>query len=477
MKPLDKPWSRSATDVLHSLDTRLTGLTASEAAERLRTYGPNALDVKKRSPLLDALIGQARNPMSWLLVFATVVSSVAGELTDAVVIALVIIISAALGIFQEKRASNAVEQLRSRVAMRSQVIRDGVQTEVLSEELVLGDVVVLSAGSLIPADGIVLSARDLQVSESILTGETFPVDKEPGVSAVDALLGKRRGFLFLGTSVRSGTGKLLVTATATQSEYGHIAKTLSLRPADTDFDRGLRRFGYLLTRVMIVLVVFTFAATVLTHQPPVDSLLFAIALAVGLAPEMLPAIVAVNLSRGARRMAEHGVIVRRLSAIESFGSMDILCTDKTGTLTLGEVTLAQALDAVGTESARVLQLAFVNASLETGMANPLDTAIRERGGAEGCVLDGWEKLDELPYDFARKRLGIVAKEPNGETLLVDKGALAKVVEVSSFVRIGDTVEPLDEARREALLARGRALGAEGLRAVGVATKVLGVRDH
>ena len=196
MKPLDKPWSRSATDVLHSLDTRLTGLTASEAAERLRTYGPNALDVKKRSPLLDALIGQARNPMSWLLVFATVVSSVAGELTDAVVIALVIIISAALGIFQEKRASNAVEQLRSRVAMRSQVIRDGVQTEVLSEELVLGDVVVLSAGSLIPADGIVLSARDLQVSESILTGETFPVDKEPGVSAVDALLGKRRGFLF-----------------------------------------------------------------------------------------------------------------------------------------------------------------------------------------------------------------------------------------------------------------------------------------
>jgi Mg2+-importing ATPase len=473
--PLDKPWSQPASNVLASLDARAGGLTTGEALERLHRFGANTLAVKKRSPVLDALLGQVRNPMSWLLLFAAVVSSIAGEITDAVVIALVIALSAVLGIFQEKRASNAIEQLRSRVAMRCQVMRDGVAAEVLAEEIVLGDVVVLSAGSLVPADGIVLSAKDLQVSESILTGETFPVDKEPSVSAADAPLGQRRGYLYLGTSVRSGTAQLLVTSSATQSEYGRIAKTLSLRAPDTDFDRGLHRFGYLLTRVMIVLVVFTFAATVLTHQPPVESLLFAIALAVGLAPEMLPAIVAVNLSRGARRMADEGVIVRRLSAIESFGSMDTLCTDKTGTLTAGEVSLSNALNWMGEDDAHVLQLAFVNASLETGMANPLDTAIRARGKADGCVLEGWEKRDELPYGFARKRLGIVAKEPSGEVVLVDKGSLAKVVEVSSFVRTGEGVKPLDETMRKAILARGRALGEQGLRALGVATKPLGVR--
>ncbi|MBX3272234.1 MAG: magnesium-translocating P-type ATPase [Sandaracinaceae bacterium] len=474
--PPTPPWSRPPDELLAELGSRAAGLTSAEAAERLARLGPNALEVRRRAPWLDVLTHQLRNPMSWLLVFAAIVSSVAGEVTDAVVITFVIALSAALDGWQQHRASQALEKLRTRIALRCDVLRDGALREVPTSEVVPGDVVSLAAGSLVPADGVVLEAKDLQLAEAILTGETFPVEKEPGTSAPDAPLGARRNALFLGTSVRSGTGKLLVTTPARESEYGRIAKTLALRPPETDFDRGLRRFGYLLTRIMIALVVFTFTATVLTRQPAVESLLFAIALAVGLAPEMLPAIVAVNLSRGARRMAERGVLVRRLSAIESFGSMDVLCTDKTGTLTRGDVVLEAALSPDGAPSARVLQLAVVNAALETGLANAMDAAIRARAGADASA-EGWEKLDELPYDFVRRRLGIVARAPDGQVLLVEKGSLATVLEVCRAARNGEGEVPLDDDARGRVLARGRELGAAGLRTLGVATRRLAAADR
>jgi Mg2+-importing ATPase len=408
VRPIESPWSREPAALLSSLRSSERGLTQAEAEARRRSDGPNSLEVTRRRPWLDALIVQLRNPLSWLLVFAATVSSLAGEVTDAVVIVAVLALSGMLDAIQQHRASRAIEALRARIALQCDVLRDGEVRSVPSSDVVVGDVVLLGAGSLVPADGVLLETKDLQISEAILTGETFPVLKAPGTSAPDAALGARKNALYLGTSVRSGTGRLLVTTLAKDSEYGRIARTLSLRAPETDFDRGIRRFGYLLTRVMVALVVFTFAATALTSQPPIESLLFAIALAVGLAPEMLPAIVTVNLSRGARRMAARGVVVRRLTAIESFGSMDVLCTDKTGTLTRGEITLGEALDADGAPSAHVLELAHVNAALETGLASPMDAAIRARGEHDGLDVRGWKKLDELPYDFVRKRLGIVA---------------------------------------------------------------------
>ncbi|MFO0714254.1 MAG: magnesium-translocating P-type ATPase [Sandaracinus sp.] len=469
MAKLEHAWAQTREALLAALASRDEGLTGVEAAARRRADGPNSLEITRRRPWLDALLEQLRNPMSWLLVFAAVVSSLAGELTDAVVIVAVIVLSGILDALQQHRASRAIEALRARIALRCDVLRDGQSASVLAEDVVVGDVILLSAGSLVPADGVVLAAKDLQVSEAILTGETFPVLKAPGTSAVDAPLGKRGNALFLGTSVRSGTGTMLVTALAKDTEYGRIAKTLSLRAPETDFDRGIRRFGYLLTRIMVALVVFTFAATVLTHQPPIDSLLFAIALAVGLAPEMLPAIVTVNLSRGARRMAERGVVVRRLTAIEGFGSMDVLCTDKTGTLTRGEIALGDALDVEGAHGTRVLELGYVNAALETGLASPMDAAIRARGEHDGLDVKAWEKLDELPYDFSRKRLGIVARDPSGVRRLVEKGALATVLDVSSHARTASGVVALDDALRERVLAKGRELGGRGMRTLGVAS--------
>jgi Mg2+-importing ATPase len=474
---IDRPWSLEPAGLLASLGSSEGGLAQLEAEARRRAGGPNTLEVSRRSPWLDALVTQLRNPLSWLLVFAATVSSLAGEVTDAAVISAVLVLSAMLDAIQQHRASKAVEALRARIALTCDVLRDGEVRSTPAADVVVGDVVLLAAGSLVPADGVVLEAKDLQVSEAILTGETFPRLKTPGASPADASLAERSNALFLGTSVRSGTGRMLVTTLAMQSEYGRIARTLSLRAPETDFDRGIRRFGHLLTRIMIALVVFTFAATVLTAQPPIESLLFAIALAVGLAPEMLPAIVTVNLSRGARRMAERGVVVRRLTAIESFGSMDVLCTDKTGTLTRGEISLGEAIDVEGSPSAHVLGLAYVNAALETGLASPMDAAIRARGERDGLEVHGWQKLDELPYDFVRKRLGIVAVDPGGVRRLVEKGALAAVLDVSSQVRTRAGVVPLDDDTRERILERGRSLGAQGMRTLGVASAEVGERER
>ncbi len=478
MRAPESPASWRVEALLEALGTGANGLSEQEAARRLAEAGPNALEPSRSRPYLDALTNQLRSPLAWLLVFAAVVSSLAGEETDAAVIATVLVLGAVVGGVQEFRAGRAIERLKARIALLCEVVRDGVTRRVPAESLVVGDIVLLGAGSLVPADGVLLEARTLQVSEAVLTGETFPTEKTPGPTEPGTPVARRTNAAFLGTSVRSGTGRLLVTATAPDSELGRLAGRLAGRPRETEFDRGLRRFGALLTRIVLVLVTFTFAATVLTHQPPIDSLLFAIALAVGLAPELLPAVVTVTLARGARRMAERGVIVRRLSAIESLGSMDVLCTDKTGTLTRGEVVLSAALDPWGAPSEAVRRLACVNACFEAGVTNALDEALRRAAASSGDTeaslrAAGWEKLDELPYDFVRKRLGVVVRRPDGEVVLVDKGSLAKVLEVSSAVRVGEGEQPLDAASRAAIRERARALGAAGWRTLGVATRRLG----
>ena len=329
-------WSIAPEQLLTELRTSPNGLSQDDAERRLQQYGPNALKAGGQTTAFGLLLNQFKSPLVLILVFAAVISVIAGEWPDAGD-------RAGRGARQHDtrlragihRASNAIEKLRSTLTIKSSVVRDGQSRVVLSEQVVPGDVVLLSAGSLIPADGVVLEANDLFVNQAVLTGEVFPVEKKPEKVAANASLTERVNCVFMGTSVRSGTARVLIVQTAKATVFGQIAERLKLRPPETEFERGVQRFGYLLTRVMLVMVVVVLAVNIVRDKPPLDSLLFALALAVGLTPELLPAIISITLSHGAQRMAKRGVIVRRLNAIENFGSMDVLCTDKTGTLTEG----------------------------------------------------------------------------------------------------------------------------------------------
>ncbi len=455
--------------LLASFDTRPSGLTSDEARRRLAEHGPNTLERRGRGPTIDAILSQARNPLAWLLLFAAVVSTAVREWADAIVVAGILVLGSVIGAVQERRASVAIAALRARIAARAVALRDGAEVTVASAELVPGDVIALTAGSLVPADAVLLDAKDLYALQAVMTGETLPAEKRAAPSEPDAPLAERRNVVFQGTSVRSGVARAVVVRTGPSSEYGALAARLALRPPETDFDRGIRRFGYLLTRVMVALVFVVFAAGVLRHKPPTDSLLFAIALAVGLAPEMLPAILSITLAHGARAMAARGVVVRRLSAIENFGSMDVLCTDKTGTLTEGTVRLERAVGPDGGDSPSVLRLACWNASLETGLTNPLDDAIRARAAVDNVEAPP-PKVDEVPYDFQRKRMSVVVREPDGRCTIITKGAVEPVLSACDHVRTGDgQIAPLDAGHRGELVARFHAWSADGIRALGVAT--------
>jgi Mg2+-importing ATPase len=412
------------------------------------------------------LLKQIRSPLVLILVFAAVVSGVVSEWLDAIIIISIVLGSAVLGFFQEYRASNAVTELRARVQLRTRVRRDGQVVEVPAADLVPGDVLVLGTGGLVPADGRVLGAVDCHVSEAILTGETFPVEKTAGVIAAETPMAGRSNCLWMGTTVRAGTAEMLVVATGARTAYGTVAQHLALRPPETAFEQGIRQFGHLLTRVMVVLVIVVFAANVFQQRPAVDALLFAIALAVGIAPELLPAILAVTLAHGARRMAEQGVIVRQLNSIENLGSMEVLCTDKTGTLTEGAVTLDGGFGPDGASSDRPIVFGRVNASLQAGLVGPLDQALLESG-----LVEGWEKLGEIPFDFFRKRLSVVARQGAGEPQLICKGAFERVLEACDHIA-GDPQKGLGAHERRTLIDRFEADSREGWRVVGVAVKQL-----
>lgn len=452
------------------------GLTAAQAAARLAQYGPNTIGAARRAGAIGLYARQFKSPLVLILIVASVVSLVATEWVDAGVVLVIVFGSTILGFVQEYIASNAVERLRSQVTLRALVIRDGAELMLPSAEVVPGDVVRLSAGSLVPADALVLEAKDFFVSQAVLTGETFPVEKMPGTVAPAAGLTERSNCVFMGTSVRSGTARVLVAATGKQSVFGQIAGKLALRPALTEFERGIQRFGYLLTRIMLVMVMTVLAINIFMAKPPIESLLFALALAVGLAPELLPAIISVTLSHGAKRMARLGVIVRRLNSIENLGSMDVLCTDKTGTLTAGVVQLDAAADLAGHPSAEVLRLACINARFQTGMANPLDEAVSCAGEKAGVDLATVIKVDEIPYDFVRKSLSVVAADAAGVRTLVTKGALSNVLAMCDRVRDGKAVAVLDAAARAQIEASYDAWSTQGFRVLGVASRVVEQRS-
>jgi Mg2+-importing ATPase len=470
-------WSRDVGELSASLGSGVNGLTAARAAERLAEVGPNSVEDAQRLGPLRLLWRQVESPLVLILIFAAAVSLGLSEWVDAAIILAIVIGSTLLGFYQEYRASAAVEELKKRLALTCRVVRDGVEQTVRADVLVPGDVLVLCAGNLIAADGRILEARDFLVSEASMTGESFPMEKQPGVVAADAPLARRTNVVFLGASVRSGTARVLVVDTGRRTAFGAIAARLRAREPETNFARGLRQFGYLLIRSMVVIVVAVLTVNLLLHRPLVESLLFSVALAVGLSPELLPAIVSVTLAAGARAMSREGVIVRRLDAIENLGSMTVLCTDKTGTLTEGTIVLADATDPKGRPSAAVQQLAFLNASFETGIDNPIDAAIVSAGRQAGLSTAGHGKIDEIPYDFLRKCLTIVMAEGGDleRHLVVTKGAFSNVLSLCTQVEHDGAVLPLTDVLTAELAAYYEAKGKAGFRVLALATRTVSAK--
>lgn len=472
-------WAIGIDEVERRLGSGRQGLSTPEAEERIARFGANHVEERAVNGALRLLLRQFESPLVLVLVFAACVSAALRDWVDAGIVVAIVLASALLGSAQEHRASSAMRQLRQRLALVARVLRDGVERDVPASSVVPGDVVLLSAGKLVPADGLVLEATDFLVSEAAITGESFPVEKRPGTVDAGVPAAGRTNAVFLGSSVRSGTARMLAVRTGRATDFGAIAERLRLRAPETDFARGVRQFGQVLVRTMLVIVFAVLTANLLLGRPPVDSLLFSVALAVGLTPELLPAIVTVTLAAGARAMGARGVIVRRLDSIENLGSMDVLCTDKTGTLTTGAIVMKDALDASGAHDDAVARLAFVNAALETGIENPLDAAIVAAGQAAGFDVAGIAKIDEIPYDFMRRCLTIVVADPDapGRHLLVTKGAFANVLERCVAVAVPGGEAPLDERRRAALDAVFRARGAEGQRVLALATRSVEARPR
>ncbi|HZX58658.1 MAG TPA: magnesium-translocating P-type ATPase, partial [Mucilaginibacter sp.] len=434
--------------------------------KRLVTYGPNTIKANTRSSAIILFLSQFKSPVTLLLIIAALLSAGLQDITDTVIILTIVLISSCLGFWQEKGAADAVRELLKMVQLHCMVIRNGATKEIASEDVVPGDVVVLSAGDIIPGDSLIMDSQELFVDEAAFTGETYPVEKESCVLPVNTSLAKRKNSLFMGAHIISGKATALVIKTGKDTEFGKISEGLQMRAPETDFEKGIRKFGYMLMEITLLLVIIIFAINVYLHKPVLDSFLFSLALAVGLTPQLLPAIISVNLSTGARRMAKQKVIVKRLSSIENFGSMNILCSDKTGTITEGKVNLKDALDIDGKHSDKVLQYAWLNASMQKGFHNPIDDAISSGFDGKGNTFT---VKSEIPYDFIRKRLTIVVKDGK-ETLAITKGALNAVMSVCDRVESeAGKVSALAHSK-PAILNQYQQLSNAGYRTLGVCYK-------
>jgi Mg2+-importing ATPase len=412
---------------------------------------------------------QFNSPIILILFFATGLSFFLRDPADAFIILSIILASGLLGFWQERGASNAVQRLLSIVQIKATVLRDGAAKEIPIEEIVPGDIVVLSAGDIIPGDAMVMDSKDLFVDEAMLTGETFPAEKAEAVVSPETPLSKRTNALWMGTHVISGSAHALIVRTGKETEFGKVSERLKLRPPETEFEHGIRRFGYFLLEVTMVLVVAIFAINVYLSRPVLESMLFSLALAVGLTPQLLPAIISINLSHGAKRMAQKKVIVKRLSSIENFGSMNVICSDKTGTLTEGVVHVQSAYDVDGVANEKVLFYAYLNAFYETGFTNPIDEAIRNH---QRFDLSGYVKQDEIPYDFLRKRLSILVS--HGDThLMVIKGALQNVLDTCTTVELKEGAIVDIAAARDRIQKHYEEFSGKGFRTLGVAYRNMG----
>ena len=473
-------WNLPLQHLLTALACDVQGLSTDESVRRLAAYGANTLGAKRQRWVALEFLAHFRSPLVLLLLAACIVSAAMGDATSAIVIAAIVIGSVALEFVQERRAGDAAERLRQSVALQASVLRDGVFVRVAAAQIAPGDVVRLCAGDLVPADARVLEACDFFVRQSMLTGEAYPVEKQASdLAAADGDLSAALNAAFMGSSVLSGSATLLVCRTGRMTFLGEVSDTLREPVAPTAFERGTRGFGELVVKLTAALVLFVTFALLFAHRPLAQTFLFAVALAVGLTPELLPMIVSVTLARGAMRMAARKVVVKHLPAIQNMGSMDVLCTDKTGTLTEACIRLERHIDAEGRDSPRVLQLAWLNSHFESGLRSPLDDAILAQ---EGIDVSGWKKIDEVPFGFERRRVSVLV-EQGAERLLVVKGApedmLALCSECESAGAGGSfATAPLDDVARARAVAQFEALSRDGFRVLAVAWRRVPLsQDH
>ncbi len=449
------------------------GLSSKEAARLLKVYGENVLHVKKSKSVLRLLLAQFNSPLIYMLLFAAILSLLLYDNTDAFIIFGIILASSLLTFFQERGALESMEKLLEVVQIKAEVVRDGASVEIAAEKVVPGDIVLLKAGDVVPADCRLLEAANLFVDEATLTGESFYTEKFPGEVAQDAPLAKRTNTLFMGTHVVSGHAKACVEVTGTKSEFGKISTRLRFQPPETEFEHGVRRFGYFLGEVTLILLVIIFACNVYLGRSAVESMLFSLALAVGLTPQLLPAIISVNLAHGAKMMAKKKVIVKRLASIENFGSMNILCADKTGTLTTGDIKLDSAVGVDGEKSEKVHLFASINSALQTGYKNSIDDCLMRESHPE---TNRWQKLDELPYDFVRRRLSIVAKKDN-QKILITKGAFREVLGCCTMCEVADGKQVPIQSVAKDLEKRFEEYANQGFRVLSIAYKLQPEREE
>ena len=451
------------------------GLSQVEARARLARFGPNLFRERREKSLLRQYLSRFKNPLVLILLVASAVSAFTGEVTNFLIITGMVLLSVTLDFVQEYRANAAAEKLRQSVSVRTTVLRDGRSLDVAVTAVVPGDVALLAAGDLIPADGVVLDARDFFVKQALLTGEPYPVEKRPGTPPSSATeLVEATNAVFMGTSVISGSARVLVVKTGTLTAIGEIADSVSRPSEPTSFEIGTRRFGMLIMRLTVLMVLFVLLVNTLSHKPWLESFLFAVALAVGLTPELLPMVISVTLARGALRMARQKMIVKRQTAIQDLGSMDVLCTDKTGTLTEAKIRMERHVDAQGRDSARVLELAYLNSFFESGLKSPLDEAILEH---QDIQTDAWNKIDEVPFDFERRRVSVLLDRGATRALVV-KGAPDDILRLCTHYEADgpEQQRPMDDAARAALQAQYQALEQDGLRVLGIAWRQVAL-DH
>jgi Mg2+-importing ATPase len=480
--PSHEYWNHLPEELIQQLQTDSDyGLPSSEADKRLSFCGKNVIKSRRDTNLAKLLLSQFKTPIIIIFMFTAFLSIFLGRSEDSIIIIAIVILSGLLGFWQEKGAVDAVNKLVSIVQPKSSVLRDGVQKLIPSELIVPGDIVLLKSGDSIPADSILLKSDSLFVNEATLTGESFPVEKSSRILRANTPLKDRSNSLFMGTFVVSGTAIALVLYTGFKTELGKVSERLEHVKTETEFEKGVKKFGYFLIEITLMLVISILVINVYYGRPVLDSFLFSLALAIGLSPQLLPAIISVNLSHGAKRMAIEKVIVKRLVSIENLGSMNILCSDKTGTLTIGEVKLQNAVDIEGNVSNKVRLYSYLNAFYETGFINPIDKAIRE--SSPQINITAFTKLGEIPYDFIRKRISVLVSSCNnaeihaGKKFIISKGALHNVLAICNYAETpsGKIVEISTIKQQVSDLFQS--LGNKGFRVLGVCYREIGVDTY
>ena len=462
----------SSNDVLKKFNSKEKGLTEAEAQKRLKENGLNVLVKEKKLSAFLELLSKFKSPLLILLFVAAFISAFFGETTNAIIIFAMILASALLDYYEEHNADKSVEELMDKVKTVSTVIRGNKKIKVKVSQITLGDIVFLNSGDMIPADARVISAKDFFVNQSSLTGESMPAEKYPDSLKVSSgSLSELDNIVFAGTNVISGEATAVVVGIGANTEFGKISYTLVNTKQKSEFEIGIASFGYFIMKIILFLVLFIFLFNAFIHHQILDSFLFAVAIAVGVTPELLPMIMSITMARGSIKMAAKGAIVKKLSAIPSFGSLDILCTDKTGTLTEGKISLVKHLNVLGETSPEVLRWAFLNSSFQTGIENPLDNAVIE---FQNINIKGVKKIDEIPFDFMRKMMSVVVEE-KGERLLISKGAPEEIFSASHFYYDAKgKILPFNKTVRAKALKFYEDLSADGYRVLALAVKKITV---